>query len=80
MAFRREIDHGIRAMLGEQAGDQGLVADVAGHEDVVRVVPQRRQRVAVAGVGQRIEVDDAHAVSDGLEDEVAPDETGSAGD
>ena len=44
------------------------------------VAVQRRERVAVAGIGQRIEIDDADAAIDCVEHEVASDETGAAGD
>jgi hypothetical protein len=41
---------------------------------------QRGQRVEIAGVGQRVEVDHAHAARDGLQStKFATDETGAAG-
>src|SRR5690606_16062312 len=74
-----EVDHRIGAMLREQARDQRTVADIAVHEHVVGVVVERRERVAIARVGQRIEIDDADAAAHGVQHEVATNETGAAG-
>src|SRR5690606_4050335 len=71
--------HRIGAVLREQARDQRAISDVAMHEQVVRVAIERSQRVAVARVGQRIEIDDADAVANGVQHEVATNETGAAG-
>ena len=58
VALRGEVHHRARLVAGEQALDQGAVADVAMHEEVPLTSPSRRERlVAVAGVGQRVEVD-----------------------
>jgi hypothetical protein len=57
MALGGEVHHRARLVLGEQALDQGAVADVAMHEEVARVAFQAGERLAVAGVGQRVEVD-----------------------
>src|SRR5690606_21148311 len=56
------------------------VADVAMDENVVRVVLQGGQRIEIARIGQCVEVDHAGAGSNGFENEVATDETGTAGD
>jgi len=70
-----------RPVLGEQSIDQRAVADVALHEDMPRIATQRVEVVKVAGVGQRIEVDDGLiGVLEPVEHEVAADETGAAGD
>ena len=79
MAFGREVDHCIGAMFRQQPRGQGAIADVAMHEHMVGVALQRRERVAVAGIGQCIEVDDADAVAHGVQYEVATNETGAAG-
>ena len=50
------------------------------HEHVVRIAVEGRQRVEIAGVGQRIEVDDAYAALHRLKYEIATDKTGTAGD
>jgi hypothetical protein len=38
MAFGREVHHGARLVLLEQRQHLGLVADIAAHESVARVV------------------------------------------
>ena len=58
MRLGREVEHRARLVLGQQLVDQGAVADVALHEDVLGVALQRGQRFEVAGVGQLVEVDD----------------------
>ena len=84
MALGGEVHDGARAVLGQQAVDQGAVADVAMHEDVACVAAQALEVAQVAGVGERIEVE--HGLAAGLgagqpvEHEVAADEAGAAGD
>src|SRR3546814_19070559 len=58
---------------------QRAIADVAMLEDVMGIAVQRRERVAVAGIGQRIEIDDADAFTHGVQHVVATNETGAAG-
>ncbi|BBO50181.1 hypothetical protein KMM349_05120 [Stenotrophomonas maltophilia] len=67
-------------MLGQQAGDQFAVTDVALDEQVVRVAIKAGQGLQVAGVGQHIKVDDLDAARDGFENEVTANESGAAGD
>jgi hypothetical protein len=67
--------------FGQQAVDQRAVADVALHEDVARIALQAGQVGAVAGVGERVEVDDRLVrCRQPVEHEVAADEAGAAGD
>jgi len=81
VALGGEIDDGVRAVLGQKPGHQLAVTDVATHEHVVRMVGDFSQRLQVAGVGERIQVDDAHAAArQRREDEIGADETGAAGD
>src|SRR5690606_37197225 len=80
VALGGEVEHRVGAVLGQQARHQGPVADVPVHEDVVGVALQRGQGVEVAGIGQRIEVDDPDTPRHRLEYEIAADETGAAGD
>ena len=81
MAFGSEVDDGTRLMSVEQLVEQGAVIDVAFDEDMAQVAGQRLQVGQVAGVGQRVEVDDALvALREPVEHEVAADETGAAGD
>jgi hypothetical protein len=49
-------------------------------EHVARIANQARQRVEVAGEGQRDQVDDLDPGADRLEHEIAADEPGAAGD
>ena len=79
VAFGGEIHHSIGAMFGQQPRHQGAVADIAMHEHMLRVALQRGQGVAVAGIGQRVEVDHALAARHGLQHEIASDEAGAAG-
>jgi hypothetical protein len=58
VALGREVHDGARAVFGQQAVEQRAVADVALHEGW-RASPCRLARLlAVAGVGQGVEVDD----------------------
>jgi uncharacterized protein YkvS len=52
------------------------------HEDMPCITGQRRQVQPVAGVGERVEVDDGLGgrVCEPVEHEVAADEAGAAGD
>ena len=59
MAFGGEVDHCLGLILSQQFRDQGAVADVAMHEHMARVGVDGCQRVAIACVGQQVEVDDA---------------------
>ena len=57
MAFGREIEHGARAVLLQQPGQQGAVADIPLHEHMARVALEAGEIVQVAGVGQLVEID-----------------------
>ena len=79
--FGGKIDDGAGLVLGEQLGDEVEVADVALDEDVARVALERGEVLEVAGVGQRVEVDDGLVgMGQPVEDEIAADEAGAAGD
>ena len=81
MALGGEVHDGARPVLGEQPVEQRPVADVTLHEHMPRVAAQRIEVVQVAGVGQRVEVDDGLvARCEPVENEVAADEAGAAGD
>ena len=76
--FGGKIDYGAGLMLGEEFGDEVEVADVALDEAVARVALHRGQVLEVAGVGQRVEVDDGLGqLGQPVEDEVAADEAGA---
>ena len=79
--FGGKIDNGAGLVLGEQFGDEVEVADVTLDEGVARVSLERGEVFEVAGVGQRIEVDDGLVgMGQPVEDEVAADEAGAACD
>jgi hypothetical protein len=56
--FGGKIDDGAGLVLGKQAADEVKVADVALDEGVARIALQAGEVLEVAGVGQRVEVDD----------------------
>jgi hypothetical protein len=57
MALGGEMHHRARLVLLEQRQHLGLVADIAAHEGVTRVLLQRGQIVQIAGVGQFVIID-----------------------
>ena len=68
-------------MLREHRIDARGVTDVAVDERVVVVVGDGAQRVGIAGVGQRVEIDDAVAAeAQHIEHEIAADEAGATSD
>lgn len=54
----REIDDGVDLVFGQEAGDEGGIADIAVRENVARVVCEVGEVGRVAGVGERVEVDE----------------------
>ena len=81
MALGGEVEHRARLVLRQQLRHQRAVADVALHEDMARVALQRGQVFQVAGVGQLVEVDDGLVgLGQPVENEIAADEAGAAGD
>ena len=81
MAFGGEVNHGARPVLREQAVEQRAVADVALHEHMARIAIECTQALAVAGVGECVEVDERLAgLCQPVEYEIGADETGAAGD
>ncbi len=73
------VDHGIGP--GDQAVDQGGIADVA-HDELDAVRGQARDVVGVAGVGQLVEHGDVdvRVLAHDVVDEVGADEAAAAGD
>lgn len=53
-----EIHDGVDVMFGEETGDEGGIADIAVRENVARVVREVGEVSGVAGVGERVEVDE----------------------
>ncbi len=80
----REIHDGVDVMFGEETGDEGGIADIAVRENVARVVREVGEVSGVAGVGERVEVDELGQrgafFSEALTDEVAANKAGAAGD
>lgn len=73
------MNHAVRTVLVEQAPNQWTVTDIAVDEDVPFRV-QTGQRLAIAGVGQQIDID--HRMTGSFKqvaDEVGADETGATG-
>ena len=58
MRLGREIDDGVDLVFGQEAGDEGGIADIAVRENVARVVCEVGEVGGVAGVGKRVEVDE----------------------
>ena len=76
MAFGREIDDGAWFVLRQQLAQQRLVANIALHKDVPRVVFQRGQRLEIARISQFIEIDDRFiTLRQPIQHEVATDKT-----
>src|SRR5690606_18589216 len=81
MGLRGEVHDRARAVPGQQSIDQPAVADVAVHEEMARIALEQAQVAQVARVGQRVEVQHRLvATGEPVEDEVAADEAGAAGD
>ena len=81
VGFGGEVDDCHWLMRGEDALHECAITDIAMLEGIVRMRGDIGQRVGVAGIGQRIEVDDAVTTQgEHVEDEIAADETGTAGD
>ena len=79
--LRREVHDGRGTVLGEQAVHQLPVPDPPPHEDVVRILRDRREGLGIARVGKGVQVDHPElAGGHRIEDEVAPDKAGAAGD
>ena len=78
MALCCEIDDCTRLVLGQQALHEAPIADVAVYELMVRVRTQRRERVQVACVGERIEIDHTGTAGHRAKYEITTDVSGSA--
>lgn len=80
MGFRGEVEDRPRLVLGEQAGYQLAIADIAGDEGVPGVAVEAGEVLPVAGVGELVEADH-RLVMQGqpVEHEIGADEAGAAG-
>ena len=80
MAFGGEVDDGSRPVFGQKAVDQGTVADIALHKQVVRVALYAGERLQVARIGELVQIDHrVLACGQPVEHKIAADETGAAG-
>ena len=82
MALGSKVDDVVGVILGNQVGDQRLVADIALHKDVAGVVLDVLQILQVAGVGQLVQDGNMYArvVVHHVVHEVAADEAAAARD
>ena len=80
--FGSKVHNSVDGVLAQQACDQRGVADVTLHEGMTLLTGQFLQVVGAAGVGQRVEVDDAHPgiLAEQPAHVVGTDEAGTAGD
>ena len=81
MRFRRKVHDGAGPVLGQQAGQQYAVADVAVDEDVTWIVVERGQRFQVARVSQLVQIQDSFTTLDQpVENKIRADEASASGD
>ena len=59
MRLGGKVHDGIRPVLCQQLGDQGLIADIALHKNMLTIGLQVLEVFAMTGIGQQIEIDDA---------------------
>ena len=81
MGFGREIDHRVDALVGKQPRETGGVGDIPVLEAVTRRRLDLGQVLRVAGIGERIQVDDPvfRMAGNPVTDEIRPDKAGAAG-
>jgi len=80
VALGGKVHHRRRTMFGEQALDEGGVADIA-MDELVPAGVETHQRIGIAGVGQQIQVDDSRSrLGQDVVDEVGANEAGAACD
>ena len=82
VALRGQVQDGIDRVLPDQVLDQLGVRDVSADEDVSRILPEVRDRLRVACVGQLVEIDDGPLGTLAPQEahEIAADEARAAGD
>ena len=80
MTFSREVNDGLRLILGQGLRQNPRVIDIASDKDMPRVILEANQILQVARVGQLVVVDDpAAGLADRLEHEIRSNEPCSAG-
>ncbi len=81
MGLRGEVNDGANGVASEQLADQFAVGNVAVHKGVRGVRGKRIEIVGVAGVGERVKINDGFiAVGEPILNEIAADESCAAGD
>lgn len=80
MTLRGKMHDSLRPVSCQEMGDQAAIADVAVYEDMPRIIVQRGQRVLIAGISERIQIDDAHSPPVRQVDKIRAYETRPAGD
>ena len=81
MALGGKVDHRARLVLGQQARDQGRVADVALNEVVAGIGLEAGQRLGIARVGQLVQIENRLVtLREPVEDEIGADEARAASD
>jgi hypothetical protein len=79
--LRGEVHDGRRPVLHEQAVHQLPVPDPPPHENVVRILRNRRERLRITRISKGVQVNDLEfARGHRLQDEISPDKAGAAGD
>lgn len=80
VAFRRQVHHHVRLILGKYPIQLGAIADVDLLESIALALSHHRQRLEVTGIGQLIH--HHHAIAGGLNDvphDCGANETGTTG-
>ena len=81
MRLRGEVNDGANGVASEQLADQFAVGNVAVHKGVRGVRGKRVEIVGVAGVGERVKINDGFiAVGEPILNEITADEARAAGD
>ncbi len=81
MGLGGEVEHRAGPVAAQLLGHQRAVGDVAFNEDMARILGQHGQAVAVAGVGELVDVYQRLAgLGEPFENEIGTDETGAACD
>jgi len=81
MGLRGEVNDGANGVASEQLADQFAVGNVAVHKGVRGVRGKRIEIVGVAGVGERVQINDGFiAGGEPILNEIAADEARAAGD
>ena len=79
MAFGREMDHVVGSEGLERLRHRAPVADVDPGEAIVRRIVDRSQRLQIAGVGERVEIEHGGALADQAPADRRADESRAAG-